>query len=30
MAPGDFIKTCFVIACVMTFVDWIVAKIRRD
>lgn len=40
MAPGEFIKTCFAIACVMTFsvisikvsfafVDWIVAKIRK-
>ena len=40
MAPGEFIKACFAIACVMTFgviyikvsfafVDWIVAKIRK-
>lgn len=40
MTPLEFIKTCFAIACVMTFgviyikvsfafVDWIVAKIRK-
>lgn len=40
MGPVEFIKTCFAIACVMTFgviyikvsfafVDWIVAKIRK-
>lgn len=40
MGPLEFIKTCFAIACVMTFgviyikvsfafVDWIVAKIRK-
>lgn len=40
MAPGEFIKACFAIACVMlffviyikvsfAFVDWIVAKIRK-
>lgn len=40
MAPGEFIKACFAIACVMTFgvisikvsfafVDWLVERIRK-
>ena len=40
MAPGEFIKTCFAIACVMAFgviyikvsfalVDWLVERIRE-
>ena len=40
MGPGEFIKTCFAIACVMTFgvisikvsfafVDWLVERIRK-